>query len=189
VHWVVAISAERYEAERLFHHDTLELTGLDTAPRPGDHVLVAAPGEPPVAVASGLVVGPEPGAPDPDDPASDPADGGPVVVAYRRRSFDDPAADDRLDLSRPVTPLAEDVYAAIESRLAPPRDDTMWLVSLDLPIEAPTAAEAARQFWSYVMDLGPRELPIFVAPKDDELSMTPYVLGAETNLDPEEDDA
>ncbi|GFJ91118.1 hypothetical protein Prum_047600 [Phytohabitans rumicis] len=28
-HWAVVISDERHEAERLFHHDTLELTGLE----------------------------------------------------------------------------------------------------------------------------------------------------------------
>jgi hypothetical protein len=63
-----------------------------------------------------------------------------------------------------------------------------WLVSVDLPIEAVSPAEAVRAFWSYVYELGPRELPAFVAPSDDELAMQAYVLGAEANLDPEEDD-
>jgi hypothetical protein len=63
-----------------------------------------------------------------------------------------------------------------------------WLVSLDLPIEAPTAAEAVRQFWSYLRELGPEELPTFVSPTDDELAMQALVAGEPVNLDPEEDD-
>jgi hypothetical protein len=63
-----------------------------------------------------------------------------------------------------------------------------WLVSLDLPIEAPTAAEAVRQFWAYVAELGPSELPTFVSPADDELAMQAMVGGVEVNLDPEEDE-
>mgnify|MGYP003694787793 CR=1 FL=1 len=36
--------------------------------------------------------------------------------------------------------------------------------------------------------LGPRELPAYVWPWGDELAMQAFVLGAVTNLDPEEDD-
>jgi hypothetical protein len=61
-------------------------------------------------------------------------------------------------------------------------------VSLDLPIEASTPAEAVRLFWSYVMELGPRELPTFVSPAGDELAMQAFVLGEEANQDPEEDE-
>ncbi|HEX5740305.1 MAG TPA: hypothetical protein VFY17_01985 [Pilimelia sp.] len=63
-----------------------------------------------------------------------------------------------------------------------------WLVSVDLPIEAGSPGEAARLFWQYVADLGPAELPVFVAPSDDELSLRAYLAGDEVNLDPEEDD-
>ena len=49
-------------------------------------------------------------------------------------------------------------------------------------------AEAVREFWTYVDKLGPRELPAFVWPRGDELAMQAFVLGAETNLDPEEGD-
>jgi hypothetical protein len=38
------------------------------------------------------------------------------------------------------------------------------------------------------MELGPRELPTFVSPSGDELAMQAFVLGAEANQDPEEDD-
>jgi|SRR6476660_3980378 len=62
-----------------------------------------------------------------------------------------------------------------------------WLVSVDLPIEAATPADAVHQFWSYVRQLGPSELPAYVRPSDDELAMRAYVLGVEVNQDPEED--
>ena len=63
-----------------------------------------------------------------------------------------------------------------------------WLVSLDLPIEAPTPAEAVQQFWHYIRELGPAELPIFVSPSDDELAMQALLDGHPVNLDPEEED-
>jgi hypothetical protein len=62
-----------------------------------------------------------------------------------------------------------------------------WLVSVDLPIEAATPAEAVRQFWSYLRELGPQELPVFVAPTGDELAMRAYVAGEPHDLDPEDD--
>ncbi|GAA2521002.1 hypothetical protein GCM10010201_18390 [Pilimelia columellifera subsp. columellifera] len=61
-----------------------------------------------------------------------------------------------------------------------------WLVSIDLPIEAASPGEAVDQFWTYVRELGPSELPVFVAPTDDELAMLAYVQGEQVNLDPEE---
>lgn len=63
-----------------------------------------------------------------------------------------------------------------------------WLVSVALPIEAATAAEAVREYWRYVEQLGSAGLPTFVSPVDDELAMTAYLLDAPTNLDPEEED-
>src|ERR1041384_3957966 len=62
-----------------------------------------------------------------------------------------------------------------------------YLVSVDLPIEAASPGEAVREFWAYVRELGPAELPAFVWPVGDELSMQAFVLGAEANQDPEED--
>jgi hypothetical protein len=38
------------------------------------------------------------------------------------------------------------------------------------------------------MELGPRELPAFVSPAGNELAMQAFVLGAEANQDPEEDE-
>jgi hypothetical protein len=65
---------------------------------------------------------------------------------------------------------------------------TRWLVSVDLPIEAESPAEAVRQFWGYLRELGPRELPAFVWPSGRELDMRAYLLDEPANLDPEEDD-
>ncbi len=62
-----------------------------------------------------------------------------------------------------------------------------WLVSLDLPIEATSAADAATQFWAYVRDLGPDELAVFVRPSTDELDVQAFVSGEPANQDPEEE--
>ena len=203
--WAVVVPAGRYEAERLFHHDTLELTGLDDAtspaageavptaarPAPGDPVLVLAPAEQPaeqrLVVALGRVVPATAEEHDPDDPASGEA-GAPLVVTYTRRAFDEPVPAEGLAPDGPVTPVDPAVYRRLADRLGPSPDSGTWLVSLDLPIEAPSPAEAVRLFWSYVMELGPRELPAFVSPAGNELAMQAFVLGTEANQDPEEDD-
>jgi hypothetical protein len=185
-HWAVVISDERHEAERLFHHDTLELTGIGRPrPEPGDEVLVVAGKERPAVVALGRVrlVGSER---DPDDPP--PGDDEPLVVTYTRRTFDEPLPAEQLALAHPVTPVDPDTFQAISASLRPAVDRSTWMVSLDLPIEASSPAEAVRIFWSYVMELGPRELPAFVSPAGDELAMQAFVLGEEANLDPEEED-
>ncbi|MEV6811391.1 hypothetical protein [Micromonospora sp. NPDC051296] len=187
--WAVLLPAGRYDAERLVHHDTLELTGLDDValPRPGDQVAVLAD-EPPRLVAVGRVAAPTTRRPeDPDDPQSD---RGPdaLVVAYTRRAFDEPVPADALALGGPVTALDPGAFRELVDRLGPPPQRRSWLVSLDLPIEADSPAEAVRLFWAYVQELGPRELPAFVSPSGDELAMQAFVLGAEANQDPEEDD-
>lgn len=185
-HWAVVISDERHEAERLFHHDTLELTGIGRPrPAPGDEVLVVAGHESPAVVALGRVqlVMPER---DPDDPP--PGDDEPLVVTYTRRAFDEPVPAVRLSLDQPVAPVDPETFQAISGSLRPAADRSTWMVSLDLPIEASSPAEAVRVFWSYVMELGPRELPAFVSPAGDELAMQAFVLGEEANLDPEEED-
>ncbi|WP_229402738.1 hypothetical protein [Micromonospora okii] len=208
--WAVLLPPGRYDAERLVHHDTLELTGLDApaaptaavgpaapapaggagaaaGPRPGDRVAVLAD-DPLRLVALGRVARPTAERQeDPDDPQSDPASGA-LVVAYTRRVFDEPVAVEGLTVDGLVTALAADAYEELAARLGPLPARRSWLVSLDLPIEAETRAEAVRLFWSYVRDLGPRELPAFVSPSGDELAMQAFVLGAEANQDPEEDD-
>ncbi|SDY05630.1 hypothetical protein SAMN05444365_101522 [Micromonospora pattaloongensis] len=187
--WAVVIPGRRYEAERLFHHDTLELTGLADGPRPapGDEVLVVTDGEAPVVVALARVAvdydgreGPDGGEPRPDD--------GTLVLTYTRRAFDEPLPADGLTVDGLLTRLDPVTFRDFAGRLAPLPEKTTWLVSIDLPIEAPSPAEAVRLFWSYVMELGPRELPAFVSPSGDELAMQAFVLGDEANLDPEEDE-
>lgn len=187
--WAVLLPADRYDAERLVQHDTLELTGLETAhrPAPGDPVAVVVDGEPPVLVALGRVASGVGTEQDPDDPGADDVPT-PLVVSYTRRAFDEPLPVDGLVPEGPVTPLAADRWQALADRLGPPPPRRTWLVSLDLPIEAANPAEAVRIFWSYVRELGPRELPAYVSPSGDELAMQAFVLGAEANQDPEEDD-
>ncbi|MFY1634374.1 hypothetical protein ACN27F_14025 [Solwaraspora sp. WMMB335] len=205
--WAVVIPASRYEAERLFHHDTLELTGVDGGPRPpfGAPVLVVTGGDRPFVVATGRIGtagagtetdGTETDGTETDGTETGTAEGGetpagepePLVVHYVCRAFDEPVPAEELVLTGSVTPIEPAVYRALAGRLAPLGDRRTWLVSLDLPIEAPTAAEAVRLFWSYVRELGPRELPAFVYPPGDELAMQAFVLGVEANQDPEEDD-
>ncbi|MER7590379.1 hypothetical protein ABTW72_22855 [Micromonospora sp. NPDC127501] len=187
--WAVLLPAERYEAERLVHHDTLELTGLTDVARPGlgDQVAVLVDG-PPRLVALGRVSAPgRRHREDPDDPQS-PTEPGTLVVAYTRRAFDEPVPADLLTLDGPVTAVDPAAFRALVDQLRPPPVRRTWLVSLDLPIEAGTPAEAVRLFWSYVQELGPRELPAFVSPAGDELAMQAFVLGEQANQDPEEDD-
>lgn len=172
--WAVIIEADRWATERLFRHDTLAVPELaGQRPATGDDVLVVAAGPRPQVVASGTVGGPD-GA-------------GGVLVSYTRRAFDAPAAADGLRLDQPVTPIATDLYRRLTARLGPATGRRSWLVSLDLPIEAESPAEAVRQFWSYVRELGPQELPTFVSPSGDELNMQAFVLGRPANQDPEED--
>ena len=187
--WAVVIPEARLASERLFHHETLELSdgGEALGPVEGDQVLVVAEEPAPRVVALGRVTAGA-GRADDDPDNADVAPPGPVVVTYTRRFFDEPADAAELTLEGPVTPVDEPTFAVLAARVAPAVDNRTWLVSLDLPIEAPTPAEAVRLFWSYVMELGPRELPTYVAPSDDELAMQAFVLGEEANQDPEEED-
>jgi hypothetical protein len=165
--WAVVVPEERYSSERLFRHDTLDLPGL-RGPVPGDEVALVV-GE--QVVALGRVRAEEP-----------------VVVEYTRRFFDDPQPADRIALKGALTKLDPATYQAVVDRIRPRPGISTWLVSVDLPIEAESPAEAVRQFWTYVMELGPSELPAFVWPSGRELAMQAYVLGMAANLDPEEDD-
>ena len=169
--WAVVIPGERLAAERLYHRDAIELNGQD-GPAPGDEVLLlAVEPEPAAVVAAGRV-----------EQAT------PLRVAYTRRCFDDPVPAPDVEIGAAAVRLDPGTYQALARRLAPPAEVRTWLVSVDLPIEAESPAEAVRRFWSYVTELGPRELPAFVSPSDDELAMQAYVLGEQTNLDPEEED-
>jgi hypothetical protein len=197
-HWLVVVPRERHVAERLYHHDALELPaehGGDLAD--GDEVVVAA-GEPPVIFGLGRVEGRAHGEEqDPDDPAApEPAEEEPdlVSVRYTHRLLDDPVALNGTGhgtVGRPRR-LDDAEFAVLTARIGAEHSVTAprrsWLVGVDLPVEASSPAEAVRLFWSYVRELGPRELPTFVSPSGDELAMQAYVLGREANLDPEEEE-
>lgn len=174
-YWAVVVPAERYQDERLFHHETLDLTGAapdaDPGPVPGDQVLLLAATEPPLVFGLGCVRG-----------------DAPLVLAYTRRSLDAPRPLGGFTPTGPVTAIDEPTYLAVAAQLPPPAHRRRWLVSIDAPIEAESPTEAVREFWTYVRRLGPEELPAFVAPVGDELAMRAYVMGEETNLDPEDDE-
>jgi hypothetical protein len=166
--WAVIIPAEQWATERLFDHETVAVAGLPAgAGSPGDDVLLVA-GDEPQAVGLGRFV-----------------DGG--AIAYTRRAFDEPVPVGDLKLAEPVTPVDAETFHAIAVRVGEARKRRPWLVSVAMPIEADNPADAVRQFWSYVAELGPAELPAFVWPSGDELAMQAFVLGTEANQDPEED--
>lgn len=131
---------------------------------PGDRVLLLGPG--PVLLGAALVVS-----------------GGAIRVD---RTPENPVPVD-VDLSPGGHPLDPAVYRGLAGRLPDPTRTSEWLVSVAIPIEAGSPGDAVRQFWGYVRDLGPQELPAYVSPRDDELSMQAFVLGVPTNQDPEED--
>ncbi len=179
--WSVLVSADRFAAERLYHRDVIELDwliGVDGF-GDGDQVALIADVAPPVVFALARV------SPTTNDDHSGARGDGAVALAYTQRFFDEPRpAMDLFPTDGPVRELAPTALGALRPPAPPPRT---WFVSLDLPIEAESAAEAVRQFWSYVGELGPTELPTYVSPVDDELAMQAFVLGEEANQDPEED--
>jgi len=182
-YWAIVVSADRWASERAYHHDVIDavdLVGLDEVHNflAGDRVALIADLDSPVVFGIGEVR---------DDPALPAA--GRAVVAYTSRFLDAPRPTSTP--AGPITRLDAAAFAALtELDGAPPRTGAKkaWLVSLDLPIEADTPAEASRLFWSYVRELGPRELPTFVSPADDALAMQAMVGGEPVNLDPEEAD-
>lgn len=181
-HWIGVLGEEQFATERLYARDSVALVvrpGQDA--ETGDQVVLVATGAPPLLVGHGTVV-----------------ERGESVthVEYRARLFDEPPPVPADVLPAPVTAGLHPVASARFTRLAAlvtasseaGAGRSVWFVSLALPIEAGTPAEAVREFWSYVDQLGPRELPAYVWPLGDELAMQAFVLGAVTNLDPEPDD-
>jgi hypothetical protein len=167
--WAVVIPAERWAQERLFHHDSLTVAAAPDVSASDDVLLIA--GDHVVAVGRVVLAG--------DDG---------LEIAYVRRLFDAPVPAGDLKPSGTVTAIAPDAYDRVIAQIGGTGTRTTWLVSVALPIEASTPAEAVRQFWSHVRELGPAELPAYVWPSGDELAMQAFVLGAEANQDPEEDD-
>jgi hypothetical protein len=170
--WAVIIPADRWATERLFHHDTVSVSGGAGPVDPDDEVLLVAGGEV-VALAHAVK-----------------ADGDDLVLTYLRRAFDEPVPADDLALDDDVriAPVAPDLFRRLAAALGGAAVKTTWLVSVALPIEAATPAEAVRQFWSHALELGPAELPTYVWPSGNELAMQAFVLGEEANQDPEEED-
>jgi hypothetical protein len=66
-------------------------------------------------------------------------------------------------------------------------DVKQWLVSVALPIEADTPDGAVREFWRFLAELGPAELPAYVWPPGDELAMLAFLEDGPAPLDPEDD--
>jgi hypothetical protein len=168
-YWVFVLPAAEYEVERLFANPSLAAREIPV----GDEVVLATVVEDrPVVFGLGRV-----------------REAG--EVTYTHRLFDEPVADGSLPVGTGASRLDAGAYAAVAARIGAEHrtdaDKRTWLVSVDLPIEARSPAEAVREFWTYVTRLGPRELPAYVAPTEDELAMQAYVLGEEANLDPEED--
>ncbi|BCJ37636.1 hypothetical protein Athai_51390 [Actinocatenispora thailandica] len=203
--WMVAVGPEQFRSERLYQHDQLEVPLPAVLPMAaGDPVALVTSGgtagEPVVFGLARVVTPPYPIDRVPDDPDDDDA-GLPaaMVVEYLSRAVDRPVpladlalpdamefeAGDPAVLGEPAYGRIVEALGPRPSPVAPKRE---WLVSLDLPIEADSPAEAVRIFWTYVRQLGPAELPAFVSPRGDETAMRPYVLGAEHEMDPEEDE-
>lgn len=172
-HWAVVFPAERLDGERLFSHDSLPLpeAGSEAGPAAGDVVLLVADSQV-FGIGRVRTAG---------------------EVHYTHRMLDEPAPVGDLKLAGPgVYPLEPSVFESaaggVDPYLRTDGPKRTWLVSVDMPIEAASPAEAARLFWSFVYELGPQELPAFVSPQGNELAMQAFVLGVEANQDPEEED-
>ncbi|GIE80153.1 hypothetical protein Aph02nite_61030 [Actinoplanes philippinensis] len=161
--FVVIIPEGQWATERLFQHDAVTVPAVDSA-EVGDEVLLVAESQ---VVALARVE------------KSD----GELSLWYLRRAF-----DEAIPFEGSAGAIDEEIFQRYARRLGPPADRKPWLVSVAMPIEAANPAEAVRQFWSHVLELGPAELPTYVWPSGDELAMQAFVLGAEANQDPEEED-
>jgi len=169
-HWVAVVPPERYAAERAYAFDALDLPAApEVGPADGDRVALVAGTRPPVLFGLGVA-----------------AEGG-RRARYTHRLFDGPLV---VEPAYPpgLTGVAPGEFEALERGTPATSDRTEWFVSVALPIEAVSRAEAVREFWTYVDKLGPGELPAFVWPRGDELAMQAYLLGERVNLDPEEDE-
>lgn len=181
-HWIAAVPEQTYVDERLYAHDVLVLPAdgvaspLDEHPRPGDPVALVALAEVPLLFGLGRAQGPG------------------RAIGYTHRLLDDPVPVEA-DVTAGLKRISANEYQRLTALVATDRPDagrrrgrSEWFVTVAIPIEAASAGEAVREFWTYVDRLGPRELPAFVWPRGDELAMQAFVLGEPANQDPEEDD-
>ena len=166
--WVAVVPADRFEAERAYAHDAFRLD--PPPPATGDRVALVAATDPPVLFGLGLVVDDE--------------------VRYTHRFFDEPPARGAA-YGPGLTELSAGEFDGLVEGVGPrvDADRSEWFVTVALPVEAASRAEAVREFWTYVEKLGPTELPAYVWPRGDELAMQAYLLGERVNLDPEEDES
>ena len=209
--WAVIIPADQWATERLYHNESLTLPGAATHDRHDgarSPIDAAAPGEWSAGARDRHDGARSPrGGLAPDDEVLLVADdhvvalaravktgGDDLVLTYVRRAFDDPAPAAGLLPVDAAAGQPVEVEAPVFRRFAaalagePGPGTPTWLVSLALPIEAANPADAVRQFWTHVAELGPKELPAYVWPSGDELAMQAFVLGEEANQDPEEDE-
>lgn len=174
-HWVATVDADQFAIERLYAHEALVVSATGVHPAAGDPALLVVAG---TLFGLGQVVSWQ---------ATDES----ATVRYTHRLLDQPRP---VPLAAPtgLTAIPADVYAGAAALVPADRradaERAAWFVSVTMPIEAATRAEAVREFWTYIDKLGPRELPAYVWPRGDELAMQPFVLGARTNEDPEEDE-
>lgn len=168
-YFAVVVAGERLAHERLYADDLIAVPDA-AALSSGDEVVLVALDPEPVLFGLGRAT----------------VDG---AVRYTHRLLDAPQPV-VLDAGPGTWPLTEDSFTAmvgsVDAAHRVGAGRRSWLVNVSLPVEAATAAEAVRAFWSFVRDLGPTELPTYVSPSGDELAMQVYVLGEEANQDPEE---
>ncbi|MFI5889503.1 hypothetical protein ACIA5D_05220 [Actinoplanes sp. NPDC051513] len=209
--WAVIIPADQWATERLYHNETVTVAFAGGAVAPDEEVLLVADDhvvalaragktahDPVVALARAGKTAHDPvvALARAGKTAHDPAGrrGDDLVLTYVRRAFDDPVPAASLAAvlaagDGPVQVEAQEFRRLTAALAGEPGPGTpTWLVSLALPIEAATPADAVRQFWTHVAVLGPKELPTYVWPSGDELAMQAFVLGEEANQDPEEED-
>jgi hypothetical protein len=180
-HWLAVVPAARYADEVLYARPTCTVAyqGMEM-PVAGDPVLLLAASTQPLIFGVGVIEGT--------------SDQRQAIVAYRLRLFDQPVSVGAIEIDSPGLRLVEiDRYERLAAAIPPPAarapgPKAEWFVSVSLPIEADSQAEAVREFWTYVEKLGPRELPALVWPRGDEMAMQAFVLGAPANQDPEGDD-
>jgi hypothetical protein len=188
-HWAAVVDALQFATERLYAHETVVVPAPVVMPTADDPVLLLVAGDPPLLFGLGKIIswhGPS------GSFAADSSPHGLVTVVYTHRLLDEPTPADLHAPTPALYPLTSDEYAQLAAP-APAStrvdaDRAEWFVSVTLPIEAATRAEAVREFWSHVEKLGPQELPAYVWPRGDELAMQAFVLGAPTLDDPEDAD-